>query len=222
MTHVSQPGLRQRLLRLMHRLRRDRSAVTIVEIGVSMPLMLGLALAGAETVNLAHLHMRLNQLAITTADNASRAKQAIVGGAPRMREVDVAQVFNGAALSVADLDFTNNGRVILSSLETNGSGGQWIHWQRCFGTTAYKSRYGVEGTGITGTAFAGMGQTTTKMVADTGSAIMFVEVAYNYRPMFFDTFVHNMVIRKEAAMYVRDDRDLTQLYASSPTVPATC
>lgn len=211
-----------RLHRLLRRLLHDRSAVTVVEIAVSMPLLLGLALAGAETVNLAHLHMRLNQLAINVADNASRAKQAVVGGAPRMREVDVAQVFNGAALSVEDLDFSNRGRVILSSLETNSSNGQWIHWQRCFGTTTYVSRYGVQGTGITGTSFAGMGQTTTKMVADTGSAIMFVEVAYRYEPMFFNTFVHAMVIRKEAAMYVRDDRDLTQIYASSPTVPATC
>lgn len=207
---------------LLRRLARDRGAVAIVEIAVAMPLLLGLALAGAETINLVHLHMRLNQLAITTADNASRAKQAVVGGAPRMREVDVAQVFQGAALSVEDLDFPNQGRVILSSLELNSSNGQWIHWQRCYGSTKYVSRYGVQDTGKTGTSFAGMGQTTTKMTAESGQAIMFVEVAYNYRPMFFDTFVHNMVIRKEAAMFVRDDRDLTQLYPSSPTVPATC
>ena len=61
------------------------------------------------------------------------------------------------------------------------------------------------------------------MTADVGSAIMFVEVAYNYRPLFFQGVVKSTVIRKEAALLVRDDRDLTQIYNPSPTVtPALC
>jgi len=216
-------GIMGRIMgRPLGRILRDSSAATIVEIALAMPLLMGLALGGAEVVNLALLHLRLNQVAITVADNASRAKQAVVGAAPQFREYDVNQVFTAAALSVDDLDFPQNGRVILSSLETNASGGQWIHWQRCWGATNYNSRYGVQGTGATGTAFAGMGQTTTKMVADSGSAIMFVEVAYNYQPMFLTGVVGPKVIRKEAALYVRDDRDLTKIYPTTGITAATC
>lgn len=209
--------------RLLQRLRRDTSAVTVVELGVSLPFLMVLSLGSMEMVNLAILHVRLNQLAIAVADNASRAKQSVVGGAPMFREYDVNQVFTGASISVGDLDFADNGRVILSSLQTNSSGGQWIQWQRCWGNTAYVSRYGVQGTGATGTSFAGMGQTGHVITVESPYAIMFVEVAYKYQPLFFGTIFKTTVIRKEAAMYVRDDRDLTKIYNPAPTVTAaTC
>lgn len=212
-----------RLGRACGRLWRDTSAATVVEMAVSMPVLMGLALVGTDVVNLAILHVRLNQLAITVADNASRAKQASATGAPQFREYDVNQVFTGAALSVEDLDFPTKGRVILSSLEQNSSTGQWIHWQRCFGNNVYTSRYGVQGTGITGTAFAGMGQTKVPMQAEASSAIMFVEVAYNYSPMFLNGIVKGAVIRKEAALYVRDDRDLAKgVVATAGLTAATC
>lgn len=207
---------------LLRRILRDSGAATVVEIGLSLPLLMGLAVSGVDLVNLATLHLRLNQLAITTADNASRAKQSVVGGAPQFREYDVDQVFTAAELAVRDLDFPANGRVILSSLQVNANGGQWIQWQRCWGSTKYASRYGVQGTGASGTAFPGMGQTTTKMTADSGTAIMFVEVAYNYQPIFLSGVLGPKVIRKEAALYVRDDRDLTKIYPTTGITPETC
>jgi len=202
--------------RFLKRLARSTSAVSAVELGLSMPFLMGMALTGIEVVNLALIHVRLNQLAITVADNASRAKQTQVNGAPQFREYDVNQVFRAAALQGEDLAIPTYGRVILSSLQMNSQGGQWIAWQRCWGNTTYKSRYGVQGTGATGTSFAGMGYTTTKMTADSGTAIMFVEIAYNYKPFFFGSLLPSKVIRKEAALYVRDDRDLTQIYNPSP------
>ncbi|KPF55419.1 hypothetical protein J2792_000438 [Novosphingobium capsulatum] len=213
---------RRSLFPLLRRLARNTSAVTVVELGVSLPFVMVMALGSMEMVNLGILHVRLNQLAISVADNASRAKQSVVGGAPMFREFDVNQVFTGAALSVEDLNFPVNGRVILSSLETNSSGGQWIHWQRCWGSNKYVSRYGVQGTGSTGTSFAGMGQ-PTPITVESPYAMMYVEVAYNYQPLFFGTVFKTTVIRKDAAMYVRDDRDLTQIYNPAPAVtPATC
>lgn len=214
---------RPALPRLLRRLARETSAVTVIELGVSLPFLMVIALGSMEMVNLGILHVRLNQLAISVADNASRAKQSVVGGAPMFREYDVNQVFTGAALSVEDLNFSANGRVILSSLETNSSGGQWIHWQRCWGNKTYVSRYGVQGTGATGTSFAGMGQPGGVVTVESPYAIMFVEVAYQYKPIFFGTVFKPMLIRKDAAMYVRDDRDLTQIYNPAPTVTAaTC
>ncbi len=210
-------------LALLRRLAGDTSAVTVVEIGLASPFMMLLSLTGGETVNLTITHVRLNQLAITVADNASRAKMTQVNSAPQFREYDVNQVFTGAGLSVKDMNFPANGRIILSSLQTNSAGGQWIQWQRCSGSNAYASRYGVQGTGATGTAFRGMGQGTSPMTADADTAIMFVEVAYNYKPLFYNWVIKTTVLRKEAAVYVRDDRDLTQIFNPSPTVtPARC
>jgi Flp pilus assembly protein TadG len=191
--------------------------VSAVELGLSMPFLMGLSLAATEVVNLALIHVQLNQLAITVADNASRAKQTQVTGAPRFREYDVNQVFRAAALQGEDLDIPTRGRVILSSLQVNASGGQWIAWQRCWGNNTWASRYGPQGTGATGTAFDGMGFTSTKMTADSGTAIMFVEIAYDYKPFFLGSILPAKLIRKEAALYVRDDRDLTQIYNPLPT-----
>lgn len=213
----------QRLRRFFTRLAHSTSAVSAVELGLSMPFLMGLTLTGVEVVNLALIHVRLNQLAITVADNASRAKQTQVNGAPQFREYDVNQVFRAAALQGEDLQIPTRGRIILSSLQVNSSGGQWIAWQRCWGKSSWSSRYGVQGTGATGTSFAGMGYSTTKMTADAGTAIMFVEIAYNYQPFFLGSVIPAKLIRKEAALYVRDDRDLTKIYNPSPAQPvASC
>lgn len=216
---VASATTRHRLGRFARRLARCSGAVSAVELGLAMPFLMGLTLTGVEVVNLALIHVRLNQLAITVADNASRAKQTQVNGAPQFREYDMNQVFRAAALQAEDLDIPNRGRVIVSSLQVNGSGGQWIAWQRCWGKNTWASRYGVEGTGSSGTSFAGMGFTTTKMTADPSTAIMFVEVAYNYKPFFLGTILPSKLIRKEAALYVRDDRDLTKIWNPSPTQP---
>lgn len=209
------------LRRFIARLARSTSAVSAVELGLAMPFLMGLSLTGVEVVNLALIHVRLNQLAITVADNASRAKQTQVSGAPQFREYDMNQVFRAAALQAEDLDMPNRGRIIVSSLQVNGSGGQWIAWQRCWGKNSWASRYGVEGTGKTGTSFQGMGYTTPKMTADPSTAIMFVEIAYDYKPFFLGSILPAKVIRKEAALYVRDDRDLSGLgiFNPSPTQP---
>lgn len=199
-----QTGIARLLARLIH----DRGAVTVIELAVSLPFLMVMILGTLEMVNLGILHDRLNQLAISVADNASRAKQSVVGGAPVFREFDVNQVFTGASLSVRDLDFPTNGRVILSSLETNSQGGQWIHWQRCWGNTSYASRYGVQDTGKNGTSFAGMGQPGNVMTVEYPNAIMFVEVVYQYHPMFFGSLFTPQLLHKDAAMYVRDDRNL--------------
>lgn len=209
--------IHRRAVRTLRRLVRSTGGASIVELAVALPLLMGLALGGIEIVNLAILELRLNQLAITVADNASRAKQTLVTGAPRMREYDVNDVFSGAALQVKNLDFPHNGRVILSSLQTNPltSTTQAIAWQRCWGVNTYASKYGVQG--AIGPTFTGMGRTGNKMTADPNTAIMFVEVAYKYTPLFFTGIVSSQVLRKEAALYVRDDRDLTQIYNPAPT-----
>lgn len=194
----------------------DRNAVAFIEFAYSLPFLMILGLGGIELANYSIVHMRVSQLAVSLADNASRAKQEVVSGVPRMREYDVNEAFLAAQLQSGALDIANNGRLILSSLEVNEEGGQWIHWQRCFGDTGHTSSYGDEGEGESGTDFDGMGPDGRKVQAEDGFAIMFAEVVYDYEPLIFDRFIKDNPIRKVAAMFVRDDRDLSELYNPEP------
>lgn len=210
-------------VRRLAALRTDTSALAYVEFAYMLPILMSLGLGGIELANLAITHTRISQIALSLADNASRAKQQVTTGLPRMRETDVNQVLTAADLQAGDLELKTNGRLILSSLEKNADGGQWIHWQRCAGSKNYTSSYGVQGDGASGTAKTGMGPTGRQVVADTGFAIMFVEVAYDYQPIIFGSLIGDRQIVKTAAMYVRDDRDLSQLYNPSPAASvATC
>ena len=203
-------------LRLLRRLRRDVGGIALIEMAFVAPFLMVLALGGIELISYSTAHMRVSQVAISLADNASRAKQEIVSGVPRMREVDVNEAFRAAELQAGALDIADNGLLILSSLETNADDGQWIHWQRCHGGADYASSYGEEGDGETGTAFPGMGPADKRVLAEEGYAIMFVEVYYDYTPMVFGRLLPDRPIRKTAAMYVRDDRDLSGIYNPAP------
>lgn len=207
--------------RLLRRLLGDTSGVALIEFAYSLPFMTILGLGGIEVVNYAITQMRVSQIAVSLADNASRAKEQIDAGVPYMREYDVNEAFQAAEVQSAGLDIQANGRLILSSLETNGSNGQWVHWQRCFGSkTGYKSSYGKQGDGATGTSFKGMGPTGRVLTAENGYAIMFAEVVYEYQPLLFGRFIPDAPIRKTAAMYVRDDRALADgLTNPSPEAP---
>lgn len=198
----------------------DTSGTALLEMAFTVPFLMILALGGIELVNYSTAHMRVSQIAVSLADNASRAKQDSVTGTPRMREVDVNEALDAARLQADSMDFASRGRVILSSLEVNSDGGQWIHWQRCDGGGDYSSSFGEEGDGETGTDFPGMGPADRRIQAEDGYAIMFAEVVYDYEPMIFDKFIPTTPIRKSAAMFVRDDRDLSALYNPAPQATA--
>jgi Flp pilus assembly protein TadG len=206
-------------------LRDDCRAVTIIEFALVMPLLLTMLLGGLELANLVITHTRVNQIALALADNSSRMKQETVGGAPRIRESDVNQAFTAAELQGQYIDLLKHGRLILSSLETNASDGQTIHWQRCSGSMkTLKSIYGVEGTGKTGTAFKGVEASDTLVTAQKDAAVMVAEVVYEYQPLIADGVMDKMTIRKVFAMYVRDDRDLTGagIWPATGVTASTC
>ena len=205
------------LLRLLTRLAPDRTALAATELAMTMPLFLILLAGGVELTHFATTHMRVSQIAVSLADNASRAKQDVVSGVLRIREVDVNESFAAAQFQSGGLDLEANGRVILSSLERNPSGGQYIHWQRCFGDADYDSSYGEQGAGLTGPTMSGMGPAGRQVAAEADTAIMFVEVVYDYDPVTFGDYFKAGPIRKTAAMYVRDERDLSGIYNPSPS-----
>lgn len=222
-----------RLSKLATALRRDTSGLALLEFAMAFPVLLALGMYGVDTANMALTNLRLNQIALNLADNASRVGVNSTLSLQQMREVDVNDIFEGARMQGAAINLNANARVILSSLERNASGEQRIHWQRCFGArtgVAYESHYGkalnADGstaTGNTGPTSTGMGEAGSLVNAPVNnSGVMFVEINYRYTPMF-SWLSSPADLRYVASFIVRDPRDFARIYNPSPTAtPSYC
>lgn len=237
------------LRRFRRDLHRDRKGLALLEFALSLPLVLAAGLYGAETANLALCNLRISQIALNLADNASR-----VGTTPlatqQLREVDINDVLQAARYQGTSFNLTTNGRITLSSLENvqqsyDSAPVQRIHWQRCIGlkgTAAadvkYNSGYSTNpnaGTDAT-QANAGSAQpngvvdpdnpTQAPIMAPSGSGVIFVEVNYNYKPLISGYLLGTTPrIHYIASFIVRDNRDFSMVYnpTTSPVTPrSTC
>ena len=209
-----------RMRRFAADLRDCTSGMALVEFAFSLPVLLTLGLCGLETANFAMAHLRVSNVAMLTADNAARVRDSI-------DETDVIQLFTGAKLTGQGIDFAANGRIVLSSLE-NEDGQQWIHWQRCDGALDVDPAYGrpltedgdpiEDGTEIFGddmddesddpsspeeSELEGMGPEDNQIIAQEGTAVMVVEVTYNYQPIIPSSFLEGRQIRYESSFNVR-------------------
>lgn len=203
----------------LRRLGQDNSAVAMVEFAFSAPIVLGLGLLGTETAYFTVTHMQVSQVAMQVADNASRVGENDILVSRKVYENDVNSTFVGAEKLGDNYEIFAKGRIILSSLQQNSDGGQWIAWQRCRGLKVHNSTYGTEGDGSSGMGFPGMGEPANRITASSGTAVMFVEVSYTYEPITPFDFYGDTQIEYTAAYNVRDSRDLTRLYQTNPASP---
>ena len=233
----------------LHVLKRDRSGLALLEFGLTLPLVLAVGGWGIELSNLALCNLRVSQYALNLADHASRVGQDVSGGVSNLREVDINDVLQGAKLEGASIDLTTRGRIIVSSLEnvrrtyqdgTSDTGAkQRIHWQRCLGMMSgagYDSSYPAVAPFVSITAGSdttqanagvdapnGMGDATALVKAPNESGVMFIEVNYQYRPLFGSLYITPRIIHYVASFIVRDNRLFNQIYNPSPTATAmTC
>lgn len=209
----------QKLGRQLASIRRDEGGVALVEFAFSLPVLVVLSMAGLETANLALAHMRVSQIAMLVADNAARVRSSI-------DEADINEIMTGAELSSESLKLKANGRIFLTDLEPNGLPspltGQYIRWQRCWGQGSFTSSYGVAGDGLlTALLPLGIGPTNNKIAAGSGTAVMFVEVAYNYQPLVSNTLFGAKVIRYTSAFTVRERTDQAIKNAGNLATSAT-
>lgn len=231
-----------RLSRFLRELGQDLSGVALVEFAYMMPITLVLITSGAELANYSITSMRLSSLALQVADNASRMGEGDPMASKKISEAQINDLLQGAIAQAGNMNIggtydeeqatgpalvKNKARVIISSLEpdTANPGRNYIHWQRCFGqATDYTPKYGLEGDNN----LTGMGPVGRQVFAADNTAVIFVEVHYRYEPLF-------PLIRPEkfgvmnyrdmdstAAMVVRDDRDLSQLYNTEAVTPSIC
>lgn len=187
---------------IFRRLLRAESGVAMIEFAFAAPVLLLLILGGLELANYALAQMRVNQIAMTVADNAGRVTTGI-------DEANIYEIFAGADVIGTPIDFEENGRIALSSLQENGQSGsdegQMINWQRCWGDAQVNPAYGSEGDGRNDSSLRdGMGVGTNKITSAPATAVMVVEASYNYQPLIDTNFmVISELIVHESAFNVR-------------------
>lgn len=196
------------------------SGLAMTEFALSLPILTTLGLFGLETANLAMANLRVSNIAMLTADNASRVRDSI-------DEANVIELLTGAKMTGNNIDFRNHGRIILSSVEPNtaGSGGastgQWIRWQRCDGAKVVSSNYGPQGTGQTNASLPYVGPASNPITASSGTAVMLVEVVYDYQPIVSNSIFGPRTIRYESAFNVRQRTNQALTNAGNVT-PKNC
>lgn len=233
----------RRLATLRHRLRRDTGGLALLEFAFTLPLVLAVGGWGIELSNLALCNLRVSQYALNLADDASRVGQDVDGAATNFREADANDILQGIRLQGSSIGLTARGRVTLSSLENiqqsyDSGRVQRIHWQRCIGAMSgagYDSSFTTTttaGTDATQTnagtpepAPNGVGTASAPLNAPVDSGVMFVEVNYQYKPLFGSLYLGSTprIIHYIASFIVRDNRSFTQIYNLSPSATAsTC
>ena len=206
---------------------RDASGLAMVEFAMLAPILALVGVSGIELSNYAITNLRVSQAAMHIADNGSRIGDRDALNAQKIYEADINDILLGVDLQAgAEIELFENARVIISSLEQNSDGGQWIHWQRCMGELEVDSAYGPEGTGSSGTGFAGMGKTGQEITASPNQAVIFVEIIYEYEPLIdlelATRFLSKEYIRTHSAFNVRGTRDLSGVYPSPGLPVRTC
>lgn len=191
----------------LRRIRGDRAGLALTEFAMAMPIICLMSVTGIEFANYARACMNVSQMALSAADNAGRIQD-------RIDEADIDSIFIGSRNAGQTIKFGAHGRVILSMVEVNGqtgaNAGQKITWQRCYGAKTVSSSYGAAGDGATNNSLAaGVGPTGKKIAAEAGTGVMFVEIVYDYQPIFpvagfMVNDIRNKTLRYTAAFPVRE------------------
>ncbi|HEY0324802.1 MAG TPA: pilus assembly protein [Allosphingosinicella sp.] len=239
MINAVRPLNRHRRRALLRDLRGCNSGLALTEFALSLPILLALSLYGFETANLAIAHLRVSNIATLTADNAARVRDSI-------DEANVIELMTGAKMTGSGIDFAANGRIILSDFERTQNNRQWIRWQRCDGALNVNSSYGRPKTAANGDIVNGtehlaadriapsnapssphhatltqIGPPGRQIAASSGTAVMVVEVVYNYQPIVSERLFGPRQIRYESAFNVRQRNDHSLRNAGRVT-PRSC
>ena len=211
-------------------LRDCRSGLAFIEFAFALPVVLALGLLGLETANYAVANLRVSNIAMLTADNAARVRDSIDEG-------DIVELMTGAKMSGSSISFAQNGRIILTDLERHSTANlQWVRWQRCDGALNYAATPSTlrpmtaggtvitNGTEIYNTdrqtassapssevkaTLTQVGSGSNVISAAPSTAVMVVEVAYEYQPVIPSSFLSGRRITYVSAFNVRQRTDQT-------------
>jgi Flp pilus assembly protein TadG len=240
----------RRLHSFANMLRRDRAGLAMIEFALSAPVVLAIGCYGTEMANLAMVNMRVSQIALNLADNASRVGAYSNLTTQQLREVDINDILQAARYQGKGINLTANGRITISSLENvaqnydtanNGAPVQRIHWQRCIGAQSgkdfdsqFKANVPANAGSVAATSPSdpnrgydlpgGISDNgTTPIQAPGGAGVIYVEINYRTKPLFGSWLSQPQLIHYIASFVVRDRRDYAQLYNPAPAASlSTC
>lgn len=228
----------------------ERRGVALIEFAIMAPVILLLGIGGVEVGNYVIANLRISQIAMAVADNAGRVRTTIdeadvaeiMIGALKMGE-PLSLAANGRII-LSDLEQRTtttgtNGKGPVSSGNPDGYR-QWIRWQRCAGALAATSSMGGPLTSTGGavtnlddktnddhgavegaSTIDGMGKAGNQIAASAGTAVMVVEVIYNYQPLAPVSLITSVLgkpkiqrimaynVRQRTAYSLRNDGKLT-------------
>jgi hypothetical protein len=210
--------------RRLHRLPavwRCQKGVSLTEFALGLPILMALGTAGLEVGNYVTTMRKVSDLTAMISDNASRMGGKSVLGVRPITETEINDLLEGAALQAGALNIEQDGRIIISSIELNADGGQWIHWQRCKGGFDYSSTIGSAGDGAIGTDHDSFGE-GDGVAASSQNAIMMVEFAYDYKMLVPVADLDLGPITETIAFNIRDKRDLSQIYNPDSAAISGC
>lgn len=203
-------------------MRRDQSAVALMEFALAVPIFLIMGFGGAELANYVTTKMRVSQAALHVADHAARMGTGTLLAAKTISETQINDVLTGAGLQASELDLYANGRVIVTNIEPiadpNPNNRYKVTWQRCRGNEPLPLEYATGQTNIQD----GVGPTGRKVGAPNGSATIYVKIFYRYKPLFAKSFLPDITpITETASMTIRERRDLTVPIPNPDNVPVS-
>lgn len=208
-------------------LRRNVSGVAMVEFALALPFVVLVSMTAAELTNFTTTKMRVSQLALQIADNASRIGTGTVLSNKTISEAQINDLLTGANLQAGKLGLFTNGRVILSSLQPGASANRYVvKWQRCKGAKNFTSAQYFAAGATERDSDPASAANPYKVTPPSDGAVMFVEISYTYQPLIGTNFQPFSEIRETAAMTVRDNRDYAGgtngIYNSEGAPVASC
>lgn len=213
---------------LIGRFAQARSGLAMIEFALTLPIVLTVGCYGIELSSLALAHLRISHAAIDLADNAARVgTQNTSTGIQTLTETDLNDAIRGLLIEGTGSGIGKYARVTISSLEakadSNGNNTQFLHWQRCVGVqtgSGFDSTYSAP-VNDSGKTVSGIG--SPQLTAPSGSGLIYVEINYQYQPVFGTAFVSAQKIRYTSAMIVRATRSPTDAITNPASAPRmTC
>tara|TARA_R110000868_G_scaffold155062_3_gene381474 strand:+ start:2968 stop:3642 length:675 start_codon:yes stop_codon:yes gene_type:complete len=191
--------------RTWKRLFTDHAGMAVIEFAISLPFVVLVTMGGAELTNYTTTKMRMSQIALMVADNASRVGTGTVLSNKTISEKQINDLLTGAGLQADKLKLFTKGRVIIRSLQPGATATQYVvQWERCKGMKSYTPTTYPAATPTTQHTISG---NPFKVTPPSNGAVIFVEIVYDYQPLLGSQFIDISEIRETAAMTVRDNRD---------------
>lgn len=159
----------RRIRRFARRLLRTRRGAVATEFAMALPVIMMIALGGAEIARYALLHQKLARAAVTMADLVSQAE--------KIHETDITQLFAAVNPVMTPFSMGADGVVVLSSVTASDGNPAQVAWQRSGGGSLVGVTSGIGPEG-------GVANLPTGFVVRNGETAIVAEVYYSFAPLF--------------------------------------